>query len=49
MLPFDKPVQALGVVVVVIVGHCPKTGRAPVITKATTVKNILILFIISVH
>jgi hypothetical protein len=49
MLPFAKPTQALGVLVVVKVRHCPKTGRAHVNTRAAAVKINLIFFIISVH
>jgi hypothetical protein len=49
MAPLDKPTQALVVVAEVSVRHCPKTGRAPVKTRAATVKINLIFFIISVH
>jgi hypothetical protein len=44
MEPFAKPTQALVLVVDVKVRHCPKTGRAPVKTRATAVKINLIFF-----
>jgi hypothetical protein len=49
MEPLDKPTQVLVFVVEIKVRHCPKTGRAPVKTRATAVKINLIFFIISVH